>query len=285
MWVQRTGGGVGRVAYSSDGRTLLTHDGGGWVYAWDVAARARRKLFPLDYNDRGSVYGFFVAGDYLILAPSGRTRVWDLNAGAFHTALSESPGYGWAHPPAAGTAVHFVRKDRAGVDTYDVPTGRVVREVDAPPGLGPVHAFAVAPNGDAVMVNGSAKAVVIRAGGEVITLPNFYGSDIRFSPDGKTLLWLHGGVSVWNAADLTVRVENVPCNSPHSGIALHPTLPVFAARNDARNLVLFSLDTGEPLRTLDLGIGFVKSIAFSPDGLTCAVGGWSKQFAVFDLDL
>jgi WD40 repeat protein len=285
MWVQRTGGGVGRVAYSADGRTLLTHDGGGWVYAWDVAARTRRKLFPLDHNDRGSVYGFFVAGDYLVLAPSGRTRVWDLKADAFHPAFPESPGYGYARPAAAGAVVHYIRKDRTGVDTYDVPTGRLVRAIDAPPGVGPVSDFAVAPNGDAVMVDGAARAAMLRADGEAVALPNFYGSGIRFSPDGAALLWPYNGVQIWNAADLSVRVEKVPCNSSHSVLALHPTRPVFAARDDARNLVLFSLDTGEPLRTLDLGIGFVKSIAFSPDGLTCAVGGWSKQFAVIDLDL
>ena len=285
MWVQRVGAGVDRVAYSADGKTLFTHDGGAWVYAWDVATRARRKLFPLDHNDRCSVYGFFVAGDYLVITPRGYTRVWDLNAGAWHTALSEYPGYGHGHPATTGTAVQFVRKNRKGVDTYDIPTGRLVSALDAPPRLGPVYVFAVAPNGDTVMVDNAAKSALVRAGGESVALPDFYGSAIRFSPDGKALLWPHDGVGIWNAADLSVRVEKVPCHSPHSGLEFHPTAPVFAARNDDRNLVLFSLDTGEALRTLDLGIGFVRCMAFSPDGLTCAVGGRTKQFAVFDVDI
>lgn len=285
MWVQRVGGGVDHVAYSADGRTLYTHDGGAWVYAWDVAARTRRKLFKFDFNDQGSVYGFFVVGDYLIVAPSGYTRAWDLSAGAWHTALPEHPGYGHGDPGPTGLAVQFVRKDRKGVDTYDVPTGRLVSALDAPPELGPLYVFAVAPNGDAVMVDTAAKSALVRTDGTSVVLPPYYGSSIRFSPDGKALLWTHDGVSIWNPADLSVRVEKIPCHSPHSALAFHPTLPVFAARNDDRNLVLFSLETGETLRTLDLGIGFVECIAFSPDGLTCAVGGRTKQFAVFDVDI
>jgi hypothetical protein len=61
-------------------------------------------------------------------------------------------------------------------------------------------------------------------------------------------------------------------------------------------LSLVSLETGEELRTLDFDAGKpppqqslrfspVTCAAFSPDGLTCAVGGSNKQFAVFDVDV
>jgi hypothetical protein len=82
-----------------------------------------------------------------------------------------------------------------------------------------------------------------------------------------------------------VRVESVPSYAPWSIIAFHPTAPMFAAVKSRRELTLFRLDTGEIVRSFDFGIGFVESVCFSPDGLTCAVGGSNKQFAVFDVDL
>jgi WD40 repeat protein len=83
-----------------------------------------------------------------------------------------------------------------------------------------------------------------------------------------------------------MRIESVPSYAPWSVIAFHPTAPVFAAMNARRELTLYRLDTGEAVRSFDFGIGWaINCIAFSPDGLTCAVGGSNKQFAVFDVDL
>ena len=61
---------------------------------------------------------------------------------------------------------------------------------------------------------------------------------------------------------------------------------MFAALNADKVLTLFGLDTGDPIRSLDFALGrSVRCVAFSPDGLTCAVGGSNKRFAVFDVDL
>jgi len=67
---------------------------------------------------------------------------------------------------------------------------------------------------------------------------------------------------------------------------IHPTAPVMAGWNRDWTLKLLNLDTGEPIRAPHFNIGrYTECAAFSPDGLTCAVGGSNKQFAVFDLDL
>src|SRR5207253_264528 len=65
----------------------------------------------------------------------------------------------------------------------------------------------------------------------------------------------------------------------------HPTAPLFTGLNPDKVLTLFSSETGEPIRSLDFALGKrVTCVAFAPDGLTCAVGGSNRQFAVFDVE-
>ena len=79
---------------------------------------------------------------------------------------------------------------------------------------------------------------------------------------------------------------NIDTKHDEATFAFHPTAPVFIAINRDKHLTFFGTETGEALRSLDFALGrYVQCVAFSPDGLTCAVGGSNKQFAVFDVDL
>ena len=77
----------------------------------------------------------------------------------------------------------------------------------------------------------------------------------------------------------------------------HGKLRWFDVSPDGRFVALVSPDhagkvalveraTGRPLRSFDFALGRrALCVCFSPDGLTCAVGGSNKRFAVFDVDL
>jgi WD40 repeat protein len=93
---------------------------------------------------------------------------------------------------------------------------------------------------------------------------------------------------MWDISHRTRRAGPVDIDNRHGerAFAFHPTAPVFVAIDRSKNLTLFSAETGAPIRSLDFALGRnVNCAAFSPDGLTCAVGGSNKQFAVFDVDL
>lgn len=289
MWVQRVGGGVNALAYAPDARTLFTHDGTSWVYGWDVAKRLRRKVFHLTYDEQGRVYRdglYTVGGRYLIVEPGGRTRGLDLVANAPLEDLAEKLGYGATSPAWAGPVVHFITRDRMGVGAYDLVTGRQTCTHTLPPGLDRLAKYALSPDGSAALVDESGRAAFVRPDGSSVRLPDSYASGVRVSPDGRSLLWLDGGsLQVVDTADLSVRLDAVPCYAPWATFAFHPTEPVFAAVNPARELTLFRLDTGAPIRSFDFAIGNARCVAFAPDGLTCAVGGSNRQFAVFDVDL
>ena len=93
-------------------------------------------------------------------------------------------------------------------------------------------------------------------------------------------------MQVWDVPSRSVRAEHVTGVQTDKVLAFHPTAPLFASLNPNKELTLFSLETGAPVRSLDFALGrFVQCVAFAPDGLTCAVGGSNRQFAVFDVDV
>jgi WD40 repeat protein len=92
-------------------------------------------------------------------------------------------------------------------------------------------------------------------------------------------------MTLWDAAAHRPRAEQIQCMADRR-LVFNPIFPVFAAVNRDDVLGIWSLETGAPLRALDFELGRrVRCACFSPDGLTCAVGGSNKQFAVFDVDL
>jgi WD40 repeat protein len=128
----------------------------------------------------------------------------------------------------------------------------------------------------------------------LFSTPSAIPTGVRFSPDGSAVVRLtYVDVAVWDLAASAPRFapvvcgfSPVSCNLPTWLFALSPTGAHFAALNSQRQLTVFSLATGEPIRSLDFALGAtVECACFSPDGLTCAVGGSNKQFAVFDVDL
>jgi WD40 repeat protein len=64
--------------------------------------------------------------------------------------------------------------------------------------------------------------------------------------------------------------------SPNGQLLLTGTQLGMCSFHDARTL--------EPTATFDWGIGPIHSVAFSPDGLTCAAGGENGQVVVWDVD-
>src|SRR5260221_723320 len=73
--------------------------------------------------------------------------------------------------------------------------------------------------------------------------------NMYFSPDGKSVvLLLRHGIELWNAADMSVRVPRLPAPDAGWSFAFHPKASYFAAPNADKDLTLYDLDTGKPVR-------------------------------------
>lgn len=290
MWVQKIGGGgVSGLAYSPDGATLYTRDHGGWVTAWDVVARRGKRLFQLSVMERYAQHGLALADGGRLLVADGRdgARVWDVAAGAEGKDMPAGLRSGPLLVAPDAPAVRYIGQDCRGIDAYDLNTGGVTRLFESPPELPDLLSADVAPDGrSAVLLALASQAGRIDANGLWHDLECPFSGRVWFSPGGDRLLWtMYYRIQVWDVATWTKRAETA-CFMPDWVFAVSPTAPVFVACNPERQLTLFSLETGHPLRSLDFALGkYVMCAAFSPDGLTCAVGGTNKQFAVFDVDV
>jgi WD40 repeat protein len=298
MWIQKvSGGGVLALAYSPDGRMLFTKDGGGNVSKWDTQSRTGGRVMRPGGNHR--YYGGFGLADrgrYLVAisdtigvynTATGQTFVIAANLMTAHN----FPSYVIQPDPFAPRLL-ILHADGA-IKSWELNSASSSSTLCAIGEFSEYPHFDLLPHGRALICGYPSNQVYQfdAATGTIIgrftlNIPrqNFQA---QLSPDGRTALLFDGHVIfIWDMVASRLNAGPIASYLPAAISAFHPTAPVFAAIDGQQHLTLFDLETGTPIRALDFSLGTqVQSIAFSPDGLTCAVGGSNKQFAVFDVDI
>jgi WD40 repeat protein len=293
MWIQKvTGGGVEGLAYSPDGGTLYTADRSGRITAWNTATREGRCLVKLDEIERCNSIHLAVLADRSLLINGLHWIVWDPEKGVERSRVPVE----FAQRVFAFDSVRLYSQLRGhrSVATWDLPAGRAGPIIDGWNLLGDLRSFDPGPDGETVVLTDTHGYVTIfdrESQQEVYRFePQFPSSQLhgaRFSPQGDALVLLAGHrIRFWDVKTRTARGEIV-VSLWHPWVSIfHPTAPVFVALNREVVLTLYSTETGQPIRSFDFALGrYVQCACFAPDGLTCAVGGSNKQFAVFDVDL
>jgi WD40 repeat protein len=108
------------------------------------------------------------------------------------------------------------------------------------------------------------------------------------SADGRLIAGLRGAwIGVLSADDLgagpaTFRNDN---RKEFTGLAFHPSGRFLAATSNDATVKLYDTATWKLARAFDWGVGRLRSVAFSPDGMLAAAGGEKGQVVVWDVDL
>jgi WD40 repeat protein len=301
MWLQKTRAGVVSMTFSPDGRVLYVLDTRGEITAWDAVARTPRTLYRIgatpDIRLPDARLDVACDGRFLVVFLRSAVHVWDGASGVEHARLPHEPtGYIPSLDPARRLLVSSDPQWEV-LTAWDIvtrsPTAPYFR-ARLPNPTRFIH-FAMTADGGTVAVQTARREIDVydRASGRAVSRFAPFATigptlGLAFSADGKMLALLGlDHVTVWDVPAQSIREKRVRCPMPVYLWAVHPALPVIATRNSDRHITLFSLETGERLRSFDftMGTSSLNCVTFSPDGLTCAVGGSNKQFAVFDVDL
>jgi WD40 repeat protein len=106
---------------------------------------------------------------------------------------------------------------------------------------------------------------------------------IAFSPDGKELAILDGDeVLFWDGRTSEAETISFPGAEPLS-LSYSPDGRFLALGCADRTVRFWERQARREGRRFDWGLGRVSSVAFAPDGMTCAAGGESGQVIVWDV--
>jgi WD40 repeat protein len=114
---------------------------------------------------------------------------------------------------------------------------------------------------------------------------------VAFSPDGALVAATateapgYSYISVWEVSTGRLAADTIGGGTYITDTAFSPDGTVLAAAHDDGTLRLFSVTTGDELRTMkvDTSIGFISSLSFSPDGSELVAGGNDSIIRVWDV--
>jgi WD40 repeat protein len=246
------------VAFSPDGKWLLSGTGQGSFTLWDRATGRPLHQFP-GYIRVGLpcpfAAGFADAGKMVAVCdPDGRPHLWDVASGKDVRVLKgpKAPFYVTAFSPD-GKTVLLWNGDQA-FRLWDLATDREIRRLTAPAVPAPPLAFGA--------------------------------STVAFSPDGKLLAiggtQAHGlgpalnVIRIWEVAS---GKELPRLNGPANGLvslALSPDGKLLAASGSNQRVCLYDLGTSNLLRQIGRTTPYISAVVFSPDGKVLAIAAGSE---------
>jgi WD40 repeat protein len=293
-------GGVSSLVFSSDGATIYTGDGGGWVSAWNRATGEQRKLFQLKDRHASDIWRLAVTkDDRLILAATPNSfKVWDASTGAF-----------WPSRPALGSTFESALasddrtlaavKEHRSIVFFDLsvrgphPSRSAVRIPDMVTDL----TFSPA-DGTLGVVDMDGGLYLLEAGADRPFRINSEDEDelieysdwcryLVFSADGKTLATCGSrSILLWDVPARQLRRRIKAGRSIVRQLAFHPDGRLLASGGDTPAVTVWDVTTGKEVHRYDWGIGTkILSLAFAPDGMTAVAGGSNRKFVVWDLDV
>ncbi|MFD7283739.1 trypsin-like peptidase domain-containing protein [Streptomyces sp. NPDC059862] len=240
-------GGLTSVAFSPDGRTLVTGSYDRTVRVWDAISGKNRRTLT-GYGATVTSVAFHPDGrTFATGSGNGRPQLWDAASGTLRKAMSDAGQYitSMGFSPDGRTLAVGSSNDGS-VRLLDVATGRY-------------RAPLVGHADDA--------------------------NSVAFSPDGRTLATgsSDGTARLWDVAFLDARKTVAGHPTGVRSAAFGPDGRTLATSGLDGTVRLLDTDSGKVRRTSPQRTGPVLSIAFSPDGRTLAIGS-KRAISLWDVE-
>jgi RNA polymerase sigma factor (sigma-70 family) len=278
----RHGSTVTGLAYTPDGKTIVSGSYDKTVRVWDAATGQELLQLPAM---SGSIYDLSLSADgKTIAAVDGTLCIGDLKA----TRISRPPlrplgGRTCAAAAPDGKAVAAGGEDGT-ILLLEASTGKPLREWSGHKGR--VRRVAFAPDGKTLASGGEDGAVRlwdVRSGKETFRLERKRAvGALAFSGDGQVLAAgdAEGKLALWRLPEGKLLHEFTASSLGLEAVAFSPDRKTVAASGGGNLIHLWDLTIGKKLRRLGAN---PWAIAFAPDGRTLASGGHDCAIRLWDV--
>ncbi|MBI2925058.1 MAG: protein kinase [Verrucomicrobia bacterium] len=271
---------IDSLAFSADGRILVSAGSDRNLTLWDVSGRGREPVKLMGHE--GEVYSVAFSPEGHLVASvgfDGAVKFWDVSS-PWAPARPMSHG-DWLHAVVFSPDSKLLASSaqHAKLKLWDVATERRVAERDIDP-----KEMAFSPDGSllAASDSGSVRLLEVPSLGEVT---NFPGRLPSFSPTGTELIYVREGEI--HRRNLKTQAEEI-WKTDWDAVQRMATSPdgrrIAAAGGGERPQIrVWNVDA--PDRPLDLGrhADRVLSLSFSPDGLWLASASWDGTNRLWNL--
>jgi WD40 repeat protein len=274
------------LAFSPDGSRVAAGCKKANVRVWDSGSG--KPAFNLKGTKDSEFVGFTADPDKLLVSSWNTTPIlWNLNT-LSQRAIPPLPRYCW--DTAVSRDGTRIARAEGPIACRDIESGRTLWQVECSNQSGIHTRVRFDASGKRLFVVAKRLAILDAAtgaelGGFDLTFRKYatvYGADV--SPDGRWLVTRgYDGMQVRDTADGRVVFEE-PSITYGYALVFTPDGSQLAAGlySGEGGIRFWDVGTWRPAPFLNLGIGTVLSLAFSPDGLLGAAGGFRGQIALWD---
>jgi WD40 repeat protein/serine/threonine protein kinase/DNA-binding XRE family transcriptional regulator len=276
---------VNSVAFSPDGKYVLTGSADKTARLWDAASGTEIRTFS-GHTDAVVSVVFSPDGKYVLTGSYDNTaRLWDASTGKLMRSFGgQIPADFVAFSPDG----KYVLTGFTDPTLWDVASGAQLHTFSRQDNWA-ILALSFSPDGKYVIAGSADHTAIVwdaTTGTRLHTFLDFQGSvaAVAFSPDGKYILTGSDDktAKLWDAA------TGAEVRTFQSQIGLVTSV---AFSPDGKYILIGSLDnammrdiaTGTEVRTLSGHIGYVNSVAFSPDGKYVVTGGDDGTAKIWDV--
>ncbi len=267
------------VAFTPDGKYVLTGSGDPSVKVWEVATGKEVKTFAGPNGHRGLVLGIAVSPDGTHFATAGAdnsARVWDFpDARPVREYALRAEGQAVAVSPD-GSRVAGAGKDGT-IRVWATADGRQLYECGGHSGA--VTGLAFSPNGQLLASAGADSTLRFWNAGDGKPLASFAAhpgavAGVAFHPNGAMAVTCgpDGSVRYWGLPPVATRDLRAPFKDPVTALSLSPDgAQVVAAAGMSIRLAAFA--NGQTLKVFAAGDGVTSVAASAGSGLVAAGSG------------
>jgi WD40 repeat protein len=277
---------VWSVAFSPDGKRVVTGSADRTARLWDVATGAR--ALTLEHKDVVYAVAFSPDGTTLATASwDGSARLWDAATGALRHELGHAGRVYAVRFSRDGTRLVTPSRD-ATAKVWDAATGALVTTLAPHPAQ--VDDVDISPDGERILTacRDGAVRVWARDGRLAAVLPAGHGhvAVAAFSPDGARIVTVGDGSDaavVWDAATGRELASLVHPNHVWDA-RWGPRGRLLTSSADGRARV-WDVAAGTTMTVLEGHQGIVYAAAFTPDGTKIVTAGEDGTIRVWEVDV